>query len=135
MLCKSCSLKSILSSAMIPGLKIIRISSEHYSTGIFPNVFSSFGHSSHFTRTSILNRSASQTRKVAEYTARCTTPTGGGMHKISFRLERQLCQSFAHLTRLTWPIFLVISVPGRCISRMVIFEKISAGHLKSAPGF
>jgi hypothetical protein len=67
---ESSSLKLILGSVMIVGLKIIRISSEHYTTGIFSNVCSSFWHISHFRCTSILNWCALQTRKVAEYTAR-----------------------------------------------------------------
>ena len=55
MLYESSSLDSISGSAMIVGLKIIRTSSEHYTTGIFSNVYSSFWHISHFRRTSILN--------------------------------------------------------------------------------
>jgi hypothetical protein len=35
----------------------------------------------------------------------------------------------------TWPIFWATSMSGRCISRSVIFEKISAVNPKSAPGF
>ena len=41
---ESCSLNWISGSAMIVGLKMTHISSEHYSTGIFSNVTSSFWH-------------------------------------------------------------------------------------------
>jgi hypothetical protein len=70
MLYKISALKLIFGSAMMVGLKIIRISSEHYTTGIFSNVFSSFWNISHLRRTSVLNQWASLTRKVTEYTAR-----------------------------------------------------------------
>jgi hypothetical protein len=70
MLCENSSLKSILGSVILIGLKIIFISPEHYTTGIFSNVFSSFGHISHFRRASILNQYASQTVKFVEYTVR-----------------------------------------------------------------
>jgi hypothetical protein len=43
MLSPSVSLKLISVSGMIVGLQIIRLSSEYYTTGIFWNVFSSFG--------------------------------------------------------------------------------------------
>ena len=64
------SLNSILGSVMTVGLKITHISSEHYTTGIFSNVSSSFRHISHFRCTSILNRYASLTLRVVESTAR-----------------------------------------------------------------
>jgi len=134
MLYESSSLDSISGSAMIVGLKIIRTSLEHYTTGIFWNVYSAFWHISHFRRNSILNRCALHTRKVAEYTARWTQAISGGICKISFLLERRLCQSFVHLTRPNKQIYRAKSMPGRCTSRFVIFEKISAVHLKSAPG-
>jgi len=68
--CESCSLNSISGLAMIVGLKMTHISSEHYSTGIFSNVYSSCWHVSHFRRTSILNRCATLTLRVVESTAR-----------------------------------------------------------------
>ena len=120
---------------MIVGLKMICISSEHYTIQIFSNIFSSFCNISHSRRTSILKLCAAQTRKVAEYTARWILATGCGIHKISFLQERQLCKSFVHPTRLAWPIFHVISMPGRCIWRLVIFGMIYGGHINSARGF
>jgi len=53
----------------------------------------------------------------------------------SFLPERQLCHSFVHLTRLTWPIFWGINMPRRGISRLVIFGDISTGNQESTPGF
>ena len=49
---ESCSLNLICGLAMIVGLMITHISLEHYSTGIFSNVCSSFCHISHFRWTS-----------------------------------------------------------------------------------
>jgi len=132
---ESCSLNLISCLAMIVGLKMTHISSEHYSIGIFSNVSSSFWHISHFRRTSILNRCASQTLRGVESTARWTRANGGGIHKIYFLPERRLYQSFVHPTRLTLPILRAINMPGRCISQLVIFGKISAIHQKSAPRF
>jgi len=59
---------------------------------------------------------------------------GCGIQKINFRPEWQSCPSFVHPTRHTSPRFWAFSMCGHSISRMVIFENISAGHLKSAPG-
>ena len=134
MLHESSSLDSISGSAMIVGLMIIHTSSEHYTTGKFSNVYSALWQISHFRHTSILNRCALQTRKVAEYTARWTQAVGGVIRKISFLLERRLCQSFGHLTRPTWTMFRAPSMPGRWIPRSVIFEKISTVQLYSASG-
>jgi len=67
---ESSSLNSISGSAMIVGLKMTHTSLEHYTTGIFSNVSSSFWHVSHFRRTSILNRCASLTPRVVKITAR-----------------------------------------------------------------
>jgi hypothetical protein len=67
---ESSSLNSISGLAMTVGLKMTHTSSEHYTTGIFSNVSSSFWHISHFGRTSILNRCASLTPRVVEFTAR-----------------------------------------------------------------
>jgi len=66
MLYESSSLDSILGSAIIVGLKIIRTSSEHYTTDAFSNVYIFLWNISHFRRTLILNRCALQTRKVAQ---------------------------------------------------------------------
>jgi hypothetical protein len=98
---KSSSLNSISGSAMIVGLKMTHICSDHYTTGIFSNVSSSFWHISHFRHTSILNRCASLTLRVVESTMRCTRVIGGGIHRINFLLKPRLCQSYVHLTRLT----------------------------------
>jgi len=68
--CESCSLNSTSGSAMIVGSKMTHISSEHYSTGISSNVYSSCWHISHFRHTSILNRCASLTLRVVESTVR-----------------------------------------------------------------
>jgi len=135
MLNQSSSLDSISGSAMIVGLKIICTSSEHYTAGIFSNVYSSFWHISQFRRTSIFNLCTLQTRKVAKYTARWTRVISGGICKISFLPERRLCQLFVHPTWPTWPIVRVTSMPGCCISWLVTFEKISTAHLQTAPGF
>jgi len=35
--------------------------------------------------------------------------------------------------KTTWPICRAISIPGHCISWWVIFDKVSARHLKNAP--
>jgi len=67
---ESSSLNSISGSAMKVGLKMTYISSEHYTTGIFLNVSSSFWHISHFRRTSISNRCTSLTLRVVESTVR-----------------------------------------------------------------
>jgi len=115
---------------MIVGFKIIHLSLEHYTTGIFSNVSRSFWHISHSWCTWILNQCALQTQKVADYPMRWTPATGAGIRNISFLPERRLCQSFVHLKRLTWPSSQAISMPGRCISRLVIFEEISAIHRK-----
>jgi len=99
--CESSSLNSIPSLAMIVGLNIIHISSEHYTTGIFSNVASTFWHISNFRRTLILNRCASLTLRVIESTGRWTPAIGGGRHRINFLPERRLWQSYVHPTRLT----------------------------------
>ena len=135
MLCEISSQNSISGSVMIVGLKINRLSSEHYTAGIISNVCSSIWHISHFRCTWIANWCPSQTGKVAKYTARTTPPTAGGIRKISFLLERQSSQSFVHPTGLTRPIFQAISMPGHCLLQLVIFEQISAIHQNCAPGF
>ena len=135
MLYESSSLDSIVGSAIIVGLKIIRTSSEHYTTGIFSNVYSYCWHIFHFKHTSILNQCALHTRRVAQYTARWTQAIGHGIRKISFLLEQRLCQLFVHPTRPTWPIFWATCMPGRCNSRSVILEIESAVQVKSAHEF
>jgi len=135
MLYESSSLDSISGSAMRVGSTIIRTSSEHYTTGIFSNVYSSFWHFAHFRHTSIVKWFALPTGKVTEYSVRWTQAIGSGIHKISSLLERWLCQSFVYPTRPTSAIFRLTSMPGRYISWSGIFEKISAVHLNSAPGF
>jgi len=135
MSCKSSSLYPISGSVMIVGLKIIHTSLEHYTTGIFPNVFSSFWHICHFSHTSILKRQALLTRKVAGHTARCTPVIGGGIQEIIFLLEWCLYQSFVYPTRLTWTIFLVLSIRSSDISQLIILEPILASQLESTPGF
>jgi hypothetical protein len=66
----SSSLNSNARSVMIVGLKIIYLSLEPYTTGIFSNVSTSFWHISNVRRTSILNRCASLTLRVVESTER-----------------------------------------------------------------
>jgi len=83
----------------------------------------------------MLNRCSSLSMRVVKYTVRQTRAIGGGICKINFLLERQLCQSYVHPTRLSWPVVWAISMASRCISPMVICEWISAAHLKSAPVF
>ena len=55
MACGSSTLNSISSLAMILRMKILCISSEHYTWGIFSNVYSSFWHITHFRCTFSLN--------------------------------------------------------------------------------
>jgi len=132
---ESSSLNSIWGSTMIVGFKMTHISSQPYTTGIFSNVFSSSWHISHFMHTSKWNRCATLTLRVVESTVRWTREPGGGIHRINFLPERQLCQSYVHLMRLTWQIVLAIGTPGACISRFIIFQKISGRHLQTTPGF
>jgi len=132
--CESSSPNLISGSAMIVGLKMTHISSEHYTTGIFSIVFSTSLHISHFRHTSILNQCGSLTLRVVECTARWTRAIGCGIHRTDILPEQRVCQSYVHLTKLIWAMFRAISMPGRCISQMVIFKKISSGHLYSAPG-
>jgi hypothetical protein len=61
MLCESFTPKSILVLPMMLGFKIIRISSEHYTSGTFSNVFGFFWHITHFRRTLIFNQCTLQT--------------------------------------------------------------------------
>ena len=133
--CESSLLKSMLASAMVVALKIIHISSEHYTTGIIPNLYISLWHISHFSRAMILNCYTSQSRKVIVYSARWPRVIGSGIYRINFLLEQQLCQSFEHPTRLTWPMFQAISMPGHCISQLVICEMRFPARLKSVTGF
>jgi len=135
MLYESPSPDSISGSAIIVGLNIIFISSENYTTGILANVYSSFWFVSHCRCTPIVNWCAMQTPKVTEYTTRQPLVTGSGICKISLLPVWQLCQSYVHSTKPSWPIFRATSIPGHCIWQLVIFEKISAAHLQSAPGF
>jgi len=53
---ESSSLDRMSGTAMIVGLKIIHTSSEYNTTGIFSNVYISYGNMSHFRRTLMLNR-------------------------------------------------------------------------------
>jgi hypothetical protein len=135
MTCKSFSLNSILGLAMIVGLMIIHISSDHYTTVIFSTVYSSFWHISHFRRNSLLHWCTSRTRQFSEYTLRWTWPLGGEISRISYFSEQLLCQSFFDPTRLTWSIFCVFSMHVDFISWLVIFEIISPAHQTSASGF
>jgi len=133
--CESSSLNWMLGFAMIVGLKITHTSFEHYTTGIFSNVSSSCWHMSHFGSTSKWNQCALQNLRVIECTARWTWEISGGILRINFLPERRLCQSFVQQTRLTWPIIQATSMPGHCISQLVIFENISPAHLKYSPAF
>jgi hypothetical protein len=73
------------------------------------------------------------TLRVIEITARCIWVIGGGIHNITCWLPQGLCQSYVHPRRLTWPIFLVISIPSCCFLRLGLFQKISARRLKCVP--
>jgi len=66
---EGCSRNSISGSAMIVGLKMTHISSEHHSTGIFLNGSSCFCHISYFRHTMIWNRCTSLTLRVVKPTA------------------------------------------------------------------
>ena len=92
---ESSSLNSISCLALIVGLKMTHISSEHHSTGIFSNVSSSSKHISHFRHTSILNRCALLTLRVVESPAKWIWATGGTIQRINLLPERRLCQSYA----------------------------------------
>jgi len=105
-----------------------------YSRDIFKCIQFLLGHLP-FRHTSILNQCALLTLRVIESTARWTRATGGVIHWINFLPEWRLWQSYVHPTRLTWPILWAIHTPGHCVSWLVLFEKLSAGHLKSTPGF
>jgi len=132
--CESCLLNLISGSARIVGSKIIYLSSEYYTTGIISIVYRFFWHLSHLRHTSILNYCTLCTWKVTDYSARRTQVIGGGIPKNSFVPGQRLYQLFVHPTRLSWPTFRAISMPGCCISQFVIFEMISSGHLTSVPG-
>jgi len=132
--CESSSLNSISGFAMILGLQMTLISSEHYTTGIFSHVSSSSYHICLFRHTLMSNQCALLTLWAVVSTARQTQVIDGGIHQINFLPERQLCYSFLPPTRLTWPISRAISMPGCCISQLVTFEKISARHLQTVPG-
>jgi len=130
----SSSLNSILGLAMIVGLKMTHISSEHYTTGIFSNISSSFWHIFHSRCTSILNWCSLLTVRVVQSTARWTRVIGGGIQRFNFLPERRMFQSYVHPTKRTWPIFQATSLPRCLIWQFVIFEKKSAAHLTWAPG-
>jgi len=98
---ESSSLNLISVSAMIVALKLTHISLEPYTTVIFSNVFFFFWHIYHFRCTSTINRFASLTLRVFESTVIWARAISGGIHRINFRPERELCQSYVHLTRLT----------------------------------
>jgi hypothetical protein len=66
----SSSQNSILGFAMIVGLKMTHISSDYYTTGIFPNVSSSCWHISHCRSTSIMHHSRLPTLRGVESTAK-----------------------------------------------------------------
>lgn len=131
--CEIPTLSSISGSAMIVWLKISHISSQHYSTGIFSNVYSSIGDITHFKRSSILNRCAMKNGKVVQYTATWTWAIGGWICVIRLLPGQWLSQSFVHPTNLTWHIFQAISISGHCTSQLERYEKISAGHLPNMP--
>jgi len=131
--CESSSLNSTSGMVMIVPLKMTHISSEHYTTEIFSNVYSSFCHISDLRNTSNLNQCTLQTLTISDYTVRWTQAIGGERCKISFLPVRQLCQLFGHLGRLMWPMVRPISMSGRCISQLGIFEMISAIHRNSMP--
>ena len=132
--CESSSLNVISGCAMIVALKITHISSEHCTTRIFSNVFSSSSHI-HLRQTSIVKWWASLTLRDVESTARWTPVTVAGIQRINFLPERQLYQSYVHPTRLTRPVVRAISLPGCCISWLLLFEDISTCHLQWVPGF
>jgi len=115
-------------------LKFIHISSEHNITAIFSRIYTSFWNISHFRRNSISNWWAWQTQKVTEYKVSWTRVNGGGIHRISFLPGQPFSQTFLHPKRLTWTMFRAFSMPGHCISQLILFEKISAGHLETKPG-
>jgi len=58
---------------------------------------------------------------------------GGWIHRINFQLEWRLCQSAVDLTRPNWPSIRAVGIPGRCITQLVIFDKMSAGHWQCSP--
>jgi len=66
MLWRSCSLNLISGLAMIVGLEIIHMSSEHCTTGILPNIYSSRRQISRFRHTMILNLCAWHPRNATE---------------------------------------------------------------------
>jgi len=87
-------------------LHIFRIS--YYR--VILKVYISFLHMSHSMCTSILKPCTLHSRTVAEYTARSKWAIACGIRKISFLLERRLCQLFVHQIGTTWPLFWAISM-------------------------
>jgi len=133
--CEYSSVNSPLNSALIVALKTILTSSQHVTAGIISNVHCSLWHVAHFRRCSMLNWWASGTQQAAKYSARWSLAFGGGICSVSFLHEGRLCWAFVHPTRLTGRIFQAISIPGRCISELVMFRTISATSPYSVPGY
>lgn len=52
---------------------------------------------------------------------------------MNFLPRQQLYHSRIHPTRPAWPMIQAISIFGHCISPVVLFEKLYAGHRKSVP--
>jgi hypothetical protein len=129
------SLHSILGLAMRVRLKTTYISSEHYSTGIFWNVSMSSLHIVRFTHTTILIRGALLTLMVVTIVAWWIQAICGGIHKIKVLPDWEFWQLDVYPTRLSWPIFWVISMSGHCIPYLVIFRNISTRYRNSLSGF
>jgi len=128
--CERYSRNSVLGWVIIVGLMIIHLFSEHYTTWIFPNVYSCDWHISQFRSTPILIQCAVKAQKDTGYTARWTRAIGGGIRYASSLREQKLCQSLVHPTRLNCPILRVISIPGHTISQLLTGTKISTRHQK-----
>jgi len=79
-------------------LKIIHTSSEQYTTVIIINVSGSFWYISHFRCTSIGNRYASISRKIAIYTVRQTLPVGG----VTVRRSTEKLRNYGGNSGVLW---------------------------------
>jgi len=115
-------------------LKMTHISSENYTSGIYPNVCSSSWHISHCRHISILNRWASVTLRVVWSKVSRIWPIGGGIRRINLLPEWQLSHSYVHPPRLTWPNLRAITMLGQCISWLIILKTKSPAGLESTPG-
>jgi len=126
MVSKISTQNSNLDSAIIVVLKIMHMSSVYYTIGTFSNVYSSFYSISNVWLTLILSKCVLPTLRVIKSVVKWKWATGCGICLINFLLGQQLYLLGLYLTRFTWPIFRLISIPGHYTVQLVRFQKISA---------